>query len=102
MTRSRFDIIIREKHEMVSVPGISLKELSRLCDCQPSVAHHLYRFGLLDPVSVSGEPLFSPTSVIRVRKALRLKRDLHLNFEAVGIVMELLDRIDELERRLER
>jgi chaperone modulatory protein CbpM len=38
--------------------------------------------------------------VVRARKALRLKRDLGLNFDAVALVMELLDRIDDLERRL--
>ncbi|MGB4599036.1 MAG: chaperone modulator CbpM [Trichlorobacter sp.] len=31
---------------------------------------------------------------------MRLKRDLGLNFDAVALVMELLDRIDALERRI--
>lgn len=102
MVRTGFEIIVRTKHDVVSVPGISLKELSRLCDCPPTVVHRLYLFGLLEPLSVATEPLFSKNSVFRIRKALRLKRDLHLNFDAVAIVIELLDRIDELERQVGR
>jgi len=30
---------------------------------------------------------------------LRLKRDLRLNVDALALVMELLDRIEELEKR---
>ena len=56
--------------------------------------------GLFEPLSEAAEPLFSRNSVFRIRKALRLKRDLHLNLDAVAIVIELLDRIDELERQI--
>jgi len=102
MTYRGSDIIIRTTHELVPCGGLSLRELSRLCDCHPSVVLRLYRLGMLDPISGSAEPLFSRAAVIRVRKALRLKRDLKLNFDAVAIVMELLDRIDELETLVQR
>ncbi len=102
MKRRHFDVIIRTRHELASTPGthaISLTELSRMCECQIQVLRRLIDSGLLEPLSDVTAPVFGAASVIRVRKALRLKRDLNLNFDAVALVMELLDRIEELERR---
>lgn len=98
MKREHFEVIIRTRHELESLPGISLSELSRLCECQVQVVRRLVDTGLLEPVYEGTVPVFGTASVIRVRKALRLKRDLNLNFDAVALVMELLDRIEELER----
>lgn len=100
MTAQQYEIIISRKHELVSVPGITLLELSRLCECHLSVAKRLFAIGLIEPQSTGTTPLFDRSAVVRARKALRLKRDLRLNFDAVALVMELLDRIDDLERRL--
>ncbi len=99
MTAHQYEIIISRKHEMLSIPGITIHELSRLCECHPSVAKRLLAIGLIDPLSAGETPLFDRSAVVRIRKALRLKRDLRLNFDAVVLVMELLDRIDDLERR---
>lgn len=98
MTSQRYEVIIHRKHELVAMPGISLLELSRLCECHVAAARRLLDIGLLEPIRESPLPLFDRSSVIRARKALRLKRDLRLNFDAVALVMELLDRIEELER----
>jgi chaperone modulatory protein CbpM len=100
MTVQQYEIIISRRHELVSVPSLTIHELSRLCECQLSVAKRLLAVGLIDPLSAGATPLFDRSAVARARKALRLKRDLGLNFDAVALVMELLDRIDELERRL--
>ena len=99
MKREHFEVIIRTRHELTSLSGISLTELSRLCECQAQVVRRFVDTGLLEPVYDGTVPVFSKASVIRVRKALRLKRDLNLNIDAVALVMELLDRIDELERK---
>jgi chaperone modulatory protein CbpM len=100
MTPQQYEIIIRRKHEMVTVPGITIDELSRLCECHLSVAKRLFSIGLIEPLSGGGTPIFDRSAVVRTRKALRLKRDLRLNFDATALVMELLDRIDDLERRI--
>lgn len=100
MTRQQYEIIISKKHEMVSVPGITIHELSRLCECHLAVARRLFSIGLIEPLSAGDSTMFDRSAVVRVRKALRLKRDLRLNFDAVALVMELLDRIEDLERRL--
>ena len=100
MTPQQYEIIISRKHEMVTVPGITINELSRLCECHRSVAKRLFSIGLIEPLSGGGSLLFDRSAVVRTRKALRLKRDLRLNFDATALVMELLDRIDDLERRI--
>jgi chaperone modulatory protein CbpM len=100
MTARQYEIIISRKHELVAAPGITIHELSRLCECHLSVAKRLIAIGLIEPVSAGATPLFDRSAVVRARKALRLKRDLSLNYDAMALVMELLDRIDDLERRL--
>ena len=99
MTMHSYDIIISKRHELVSTPGITISELSRMCECNVSVAKRLFSIGLIEPLSGGVTPLFDRSVVVRARKALRLKRDLRLNFDAMVLVMELLDRIDDLERR---
>lgn len=47
-----------------------------------------------------GQLVFSSDSVDRLCRGLRLHRDLGLNWPGVSVAMDLLDRIDELERRL--
>lgn len=93
-------VIIRARHELAVLPGVSPTELARLCDCQPVVIRRFVDIGLLEPLTQGAVPLFGARAVVRVRKALRLKRDLRLNLDAVALVMELLDRIEELERRV--
>jgi chaperone modulatory protein CbpM len=100
MTAQHYEIIISRKHELVSVPGLTIHELSRLCECHPSVARRLFLIGLIEPLTAGDTPLFDRSAVVRARKALRLKQDLRLNFDAMALVMDLLDRIDDLERRL--
>lgn len=100
MTAQQYELIISRRHELVSVPGITIHELSRRCECHLSVARRLYSIGLIEPLSTSDIQLFDQSAVVRARKALRLKRDLQLNFDAVALVLELLDRIDELERSI--
>lgn len=99
MPRAEYEIIIRTKHELVSLPGIPLIELSRRCRCQPHIMRRFVDIGLLEPISQGDVPLFGSSTIIRARKALRLRRDFRLNLDAVALVMELLDRIEELERR---
>lgn len=100
MSATRYEITLSRKHEIVAVPGLTINELSRLCDCHFSVARRLFSIGLIEPLVSGDAPLFDRSAVVRASKALRLKRDLNLNLDAVALVMELLDRIDELERKV--
>ena len=52
-------------------------------------------------MSSDGHLIFSSDTVDRLCRGIRLNRDLGLNWPGVSVVMDLLDRIDELEGRLQ-
>ena len=56
-------------------------------------------FGLFapHPAAPPDAPRFDPSSVVRVARAERLRRDLGLNYAGAVLACELLDRIRELE-----
>jgi DNA-binding transcriptional MerR regulator len=83
---------------------VSLNELARLCRCHPELVERFARFGLIDPVdkTTSGTFLFPRSSVPRLRRAFRLRQDLGLNTYSLTLVLDLLDRIEELELEVKR
>ncbi|MDY6908997.1 MAG: chaperone modulator CbpM [Thermodesulfobacteriota bacterium] len=68
----------------------------------PEFIRRLVRLGLLDPVEArEGQRLlFEVSAVPLVRKILRLRRDLGLNYAGIGVVLELMERIESLEARI--
>jgi hypothetical protein len=62
-------------------------------------------FGLLEPAkppptAPMPSARFNPNTAARVARAERLRRDLNLNYAGAVLVVELLDRISELEAGL--
>ena len=58
--------------------------------------------GILNPIGNSPEDWrFSGDALSRAKKALRLSRDLEINTPGVAMVLDLLDEISELRKRLE-
>jgi len=57
--------------------------------------------GILNPIGNSPEDWrFSGDALSRAKKALRLSRDLEINTPGVAMVLDLLDEISELRKRL--
>jgi chaperone modulatory protein CbpM len=79
----------------------TLDELAREAGLHPELVRRLARMGLVTPLSVRPE-LWSRASAPRLARAARLRRDLGLNYAGALLASELLDRIEELERRLRR
>jgi hypothetical protein len=69
----------------------------------PELLRRLVALGLLDAErGARGDLWFPPSVLIRIARIQRLHADLSLNFAAIGLVLDLLDRIDRLEAELGR
>lgn len=80
---------------------LTLPELARACGLAEEELHELVEYGALAPVEPRHQQLvFSAASVPGMRTAGRLRRDLDLDLFAVALLLESLDRIESLERRV--
>ena len=82
----------------MSAPDDELLTLGELAQLTAQPERILQRFledGLIEPAQEGEEVLFECEVVLRVRRIARLRRDLRLNLSALGVVMELLDRLEE-------
>lgn len=84
-------------------PPMTTNALCRTCRVDTTLIVALVQEGILEPAATrDGEWLFSATSVVRVSRAARLRRDLGVNTAGAVLALELLDEIDALHRRLAR
>ena len=62
----------------------------------------LAQLGLIETHEKSGtdEPLLPRRAVVQLRRMQRLRRDLGVNFAGAAIILELVGRIEELNREL--
>lgn len=86
---------------------VELTVLARMAGVRTVHVRRYLEFGLLEPkkqrpTAPTPHLRFDPTAAARVARAERLRRDLSLNYAGAALVIELLDRIGELEARLPR
>ncbi len=73
------------------------------CGIHPDLIRRFVAMGLIDPAdSPADEPMFAVREITRVDRMVRLRSDLGLNYSALGLVIELLDRIEQLEQERNR
>ena len=78
------------------------EDLVRLTRVHPDMIECLLEWGLIEPVRTEPDLCFSEKAVPRIRRILRLRKDLGINWAGIGVVMDLLDRIDSLEQEIIR
>jgi hypothetical protein len=84
-------------------PRLDLETFSRAVGLHPDLVARLVRLGLLDAeIRVDHQLQFAPGQMTRAFRIQRLRAGLPLNYAALGLVMDLLDRIDQLEATLRR
>jgi chaperone modulatory protein CbpM len=83
---------------------ITLVQLCRSCAVESELVERLVAEGILEPVRQEGDELFFPqqTSIKRTQVVVRLRTDLGVNLAGAALVLELLERIEELRARLRR
>lgn len=86
-----------------SVSGyLTLAEVACHCGLHPELVERLVRIGLIDCAvrNTNGEVLFHADVVPLVRTILRLRNHLGVNYAGIGVVLELMARIESLENHV--
>ena len=81
----------------------ALEDFARLAGEHPDLLRRFVALGLLEATTdATGELWFSPPQLGRVARLQRLRAGFALNYAALGLVMDLLDRIAVLEAERRR
>ena len=80
---------------------LTLVELCRACDAREDDVRAWVDEGALEPEGARpGEWRFTSAALPRARTAARLARDFEIDARAIALVLELMDEIDRLRKRL--
>nr|WP_296067043.1 chaperone modulator CbpM [uncultured Actinoplanes sp.] len=84
------------------VRALTVAQFATASGLDPHQVARLVALGLLDTVRGPAGVLLPATQLARAGRIVRLRDGLGLNYAAVGVVLDLLDRIDHLEAALRR
>ncbi len=85
-------------YALVRRPVLSLDGFASAAGLHPDLIRRLAALGLLTPTTdAAGRLWFPPAQLLTVARIRRLRAGLPLNYAALGLVLDLLERIDELE-----
>jgi DNA-binding transcriptional MerR regulator len=82
---------------------VTLEVLAERTGVHPQRIHDYVEYGLLEPSERAGERLwFSPSAVARLRRIERLRLQLGVNLTGISIILDMRERMERLQRELER
>jgi DNA-binding transcriptional MerR regulator len=79
---------------------LNIGEISRFVGLHPDMIQRFYLLGLIDPYIKRPKLLFEDSVLSRIGLILRLRNDLGINLSSCGLVIDLLERVSELEKRV--
>ena len=82
--------------------ALTLAELCRTCHATAETVTRMVDHGVITPQAgnTSRQWRFHRSTLVRADKALRLKRDLGVNMAGAALALELLDELNQLQRKL--
>jgi DNA-binding transcriptional MerR regulator len=99
MDRMHRHMILRRRSWRHTRATLSLHEVATECGLHPELVERFVALGIIDPIE-NHPNHFTPDATLRIQRLLRLRRDLGVNYNAAGLILELLERIDALEAHL--
>jgi hypothetical protein len=82
---------------VVSTPGLTVDAFAQESGLHPDLVRRLVALGVLDGFrTAAGELRLPPAQLVAAARIQRLRAGFGLNYAALALVMDLLDRIDEL------
>ena len=90
--------IIEIKYEEPLTP----ETVAEAAGVRVNLVHLLARNGFLDTIDDRAEESFllPYESLLRLRKMQRLRRDLRVNFAGAGVILEMVERMNEMRREM--
>lgn len=86
------------RYALARQPGIQLDAFATRCGLHPDLVRRLVALGLIAcRHDAHGDLRFEASALVTVARIQRLRTGLGLNYAAIGVVLDLLDRIEELE-----
>ena len=81
---------------------LTLRELCIACALTAEQVMALMEEGVIEPHVATEPMIFSGVCVRRVRRVVRLERDLGVNHAGAALALELLEEIEQLRARIRR
>lgn len=101
MTQGKMTQRVTRTYPLARPARLSLDSFATRAGLHPDLVRRWVALGLLEPTrDAAGELWFAPVQLRTVARIQRLRTGLSVNYAALGLVMDLLDRIDLLERAL--
>mgnify|MGYP001554746756 CR=1 FL=1 len=86
----------------VAARWLGTESFAQAAGIHPELVRRFVSLGLLDPgLDASGSLQFSRRELATVARIRRLRAGLNINYSAIGEIIDLLDRIAELEAALQ-
>ncbi len=88
----------RSRYPVTRPTRLNLDAFARQAGLHPELVQRFVALGLVDAYrDAAGQLWFRPAALVTVARVQRLRAGLALNYAAIGLVLDLLDRIEELE-----
>ena len=80
----------------------TLTEVAFRTGLHPELIDRFIRLGLIEFTGNTdyGEPLFDPEVIPLIRRIPRLRNELGVNYAGIGVILELMYRLEALEERI--
>ena len=104
-------ILTASRHDVTSIlediTELTLGDLCRACGAQVDIIIELISEGVIDITSIDQNLSqehwrFSGVHLHRAKVAMRLHRDLGVNFAGAALALQLIDELDQLKSKLSR
>jgi DNA-binding transcriptional MerR regulator len=82
---------------------LTLEDLAACAGMPPARIAYFVEYGLIEPRARQGTQwLFDTACIARLRTIERLRRDLGANLAGIAVILDLLDRLNTLQREVEQ
>jgi DNA-binding transcriptional MerR regulator len=89
-----YSLVVRS----INSEDVTVEHLANRAEMHPAAVQRLIDFGLIRPVTPTNAVfLFRASNVLRLRSINRLRSDLGINLQGVAAVLELVERLRNLE-----